>query len=163
MNRIVLGVDPGSLNTGFGVVQGDHEGRLALLASGRIAASPRWPREKRLCRIYDGLKELIDRYQPQALALEEVFLATNVQSALALGQVGGVVLLAAAHASLPVFQYTPLVVKKAVVGYGRASKTQVQLMVEHFLGEKVADDHAADALAVGLCHLFQPRWLPPKL
>ena len=95
-----------------------------------------------------------------ALALEEIFLAANVHSAFTLGQVRGVVLLLAAQSQLPVFHYPPLVVKKAVVGYGQAAKAQVQLMVEQLLGQKVTDEHAADALAVGMCHLFHSRWLP---
>jgi crossover junction endodeoxyribonuclease RuvC len=159
VKRLILGVDPGCLHTGYGIVEGRDRGEVRHVASGRIASSPRWPQSQRLCRIYDSLAELIRLHQPQVLALEEVFLATNVQSALNLGQVGGVVLLAAAHASLPVYQYTPLVVKKAVVGYGRASKDQVQLMVGHLLNREVKDQHEADALAVGLCHLFQMPWL----
>jgi crossover junction endodeoxyribonuclease RuvC len=157
VREIVLGVDPGSRSTGFGVVRGEGE-RLLHLAHGRIAPGARTPLEGRLCRIYDALGELIRRHQPQALAMEDIFLARNVQSALILGQVRGVILLAAAQADLPVFHYPALVVKKAVVGYGQATKTQVQLMVEHLLGLKVANQHASDALAVGVCHLFHRRW-----
>jgi crossover junction endodeoxyribonuclease RuvC len=156
VSRVVLGVDPGSRHTGFGVLRGDGE-ELKHLASGHINAGSRAPLEARLRRIFDGLSELIRVHQPQALALEEIFLSAHVQTALTLGQVRGVVLLAAAQAGLPIFQYPPLVVKKAVVGYGQASKAQVQLMVEHLVGEKVTSQHAADALAVGLCHLFHSR------
>jgi crossover junction endodeoxyribonuclease RuvC len=158
--ELVLGVDPGSVNTGFGLVQAEG-GRLSHLTHGRIAAGARAPLEDRLCRIFDILSDLISRHQPQALALEEIFLAANVHSALTLGQVRGVILLAAARARLPIFHYPPLVVKKAVVGYGQATKHQVQLMVEHLLGLKVANQHAADALAVGVCHLFHHRWPGP--
>ncbi len=157
MSPVILGVDPGSRHTGFGVLHGEGD-RLRHLASGSIRAGATPPLAARLCRIYDSLLELIREYQPQALALEEIFLAANVHSAFTLGQVRGVVLLLAAQSSLPVFHYPPLVVKKAVVGYGRASKTQVQLMVEQLLGMKVSDEHAADALAVGLCHFFHSRW-----
>lgn len=157
MSAIILGVDPGSRFTGFGVFQGEGD-RLQHLASGSIKAGANHPLAIRLCRIYDGLAEVIRVHQPQALALEEIFLATNVHSAFTLGQVRGVVLLLAARSSLPIFHYAPLVVKKAVVGYGRASKTQVQLMVEQLLHLKPADEHAADALAVGLCHYFHQRW-----
>ena len=157
MSLIVLGVDPGSRHTGFGVVQGAGE-RILHLASGGIKAGSRLPLETRLRQIFDDLSDLIQRHQPQALALEEIFLAANVHSAFTLGQVRGVVLLAAAQAGVPIFQYSPLTVKKAVVGYGRATKTQVQLMVAHLLGLKVDNEHAADALAVGLCHLFHSRW-----
>jgi crossover junction endodeoxyribonuclease RuvC len=156
VSRVVLGVDPGSRHTGFGVLRGDGE-ELKHLASGHINAGSRAPLEARLRRIFDGLSELIRVHQPQALALEEIFLSAHVQTALTLGQVRGVVLLAAAQAGLPIFQYPPLVVKKAVVGYGQASKAQVQLMVEHLVGEKVTSQHAADALAVSLCHLFHSR------
>ncbi len=158
MSQIVLGVDPGSRHTGYGVVQGEGE-QLRHLASGGIKVGSRPPLADRLRQIYDALTELILQHQPQALALEEIFLAANVQTAFTLGQVQGVVLLAAAQAAVPIYQYPPLTVKKAVVGYGRATKTQVQLMVQHLLGLKVTNEHAADALAVGMCHLFHSRWL----
>ncbi len=161
MRRVVLGVDPGSRNTGFGVLEEEGE-RLLHLASGAINAGSRPSLELRLRQIYDGLSALIRQHQPQALALEDIFLAANVRSAFILGQVRGVVLLAAAQASLPIFYYPPLVVKKAVVGYGQASKAQVQLMVEHLLGLKITNQHAADALAVGMCHLFHCRWPDPS-
>jgi crossover junction endodeoxyribonuclease RuvC len=157
MREVVLGVDPGSRHTGYGVLWG-HDDRLQHLAHGHIVAGSQATLEKRLCRIYDTLSELIRLHQPRAVALEEIFLGINIQSALTLGQVRGVIILAAAQARLPVFQYPPLTVKKAVVGYGQASKSQVQLMVEHLLGLKVANQHAADALAVGACHLFHRRW-----
>jgi len=157
LRAVILGVDPGSRHTGFGVFQGEGE-RLLHLASGSIKAGSQLPLADRLCRIYDSLGEVIQRYQPQVLALEEIFLGANVKSAFTLGQVRGVVLLLAAQRSLPVCHYPPLLVKKAVVGYGQASKAQVQLMVEQLLGQKVADEHAADALAVGLCHFFHQRW-----
>ena len=101
---------------------------------------------------------MILRHQPQVLALEEIFLAANVKTAFTLGQVRGVVLLLASQKGLPVYHYPPSVVKKAVVGYGQASKAQVQLMVAQLLGQQVTDEHAADALAVGLCHFFHQRW-----
>ncbi len=156
MNAIILGVDPGSRHTGFGVFHGDGD-RLRHLASGSINTS-RPALADRLRQIYDSLAGVIRLHRPQALALEEIFLANNVKSAFTLGQVRGVVLLLAAQSRLPVFHYPPLVVKKAVVGYGQAAKAQVQLMVEQLLGQKVTDEHAADALAVGLCHFFHNRW-----
>ena len=157
MTRIILGVDPGSRHTGFGVFQGEGD-RLQHLASGSIKAGASPPLATRLCRIYDGLAEVIRVHQPQALALEEIFLAANVRSAFVLGQVRGVILLAAAQVALPIFHYPPATVKKAVVGYGQATKAQVQLMVAHLLGVKITNEHAADALAVGMCHLFHSRW-----
>jgi crossover junction endodeoxyribonuclease RuvC len=114
--------------------------------------------ESRLCQIFDGLSELVHKHRPHAIALEEIFLATNVRSAFILGQVRGVVLLLAARNGVPIFHYSPLVVKKAVVGYGQASKTQVQLMVRQLLGVEAKNEHAADALAVGMCHFFHSRW-----
>ena len=156
MSHIVLGVDPGSRNTGFGVIQG-HRDRFTPLTHGHITPAGRSHLAQRLCQIYDRLAALIQEHRPQSLALEDIFLAHNVKSALILGQVRGVVLLVAAQAALPVHLYPPLVVKKAVVGYGQATKDQVKLMVEHLLGLKVANHHAADALAVGVCHLFHTR------
>lgn len=157
MRPIILGVDPGSRHTGFGVVQAVGE-KFLHLASGQINAGSGPPLETRLCRIFDGLQELVRTHRPDALALEEIFLGANVRSAFILGQVRGVVLLLAAQNSLPVFHYPPLVVKKAVVGYGQATKGQVQLMVEQMLGLKISSQHAADALAVSLCHFFHRRW-----
>ncbi len=156
MSRVVLGVDPGSLATGYGVVATGHRD-VAHVTHGQITPGSRSSLEKRLCQIYDGLVELLRQHRPHSLALEEIFLGKNVRSAFILGQVRGVVLLAAAKARVPVHVYPALVVKKAVVGYGQASKAQVQLMVEQLLGLTVANQHAADALAVGVCHLFHLR------
>jgi len=157
VNQVVLGVDPGSQHTGFGVIKGAGE-QFLHLASGQINAGSGPALENRLRRIYDALEDLIRLHRPDAVAVEEIFLAHNVKSAFVLGQVRGVVLLLAAKTSLPIFQYPPLMVKKAVVGYGRASKDQVQLMVEQMLGLKLTSEHAADALAVGMCHFFHRRW-----
>jgi crossover junction endodeoxyribonuclease RuvC len=157
VSLVILGVDPGSRHTGFGVLQGKGD-RLLHLVSGSIKAGSQPPLESRLCRIFDGLSDLIEQHRPQAIALEDIFLATNVRSAFILGQVRGVVLLAGARAALPIFHYSPLVVKKAVVGYGQASKAQVQLMVKQLLGVEPDNEHAADALAVSLCHFFHSRW-----
>jgi len=154
--QVVVGVDPGSQATGFGVVAGGRQ-QVTHVAHGQIAPRSRTPLPERLRQIYDALLEVLERHRPHSLALEDLFLARNVKSALTLGQVRGVVLLAAAQAGVPVHIYPALVVKKAVVGYGQASKFQVQLMVEQLLGLKVAGQHAADALAVGLCHLFHLR------
>lgn len=153
---IVLGVDPGSRVTGYGVVA-EVEADLRHLDSGHLNLSSQWPQSQRLVRIYQRLAKLLHTYQPGALAVEEVFLAHNVQSALKLGLVRGVVLLAAAQLGVPVFEYSPLVVKKAVVGYGQASKDQVKLMVEQLLGHPVTNHNAADALALSICHLFHAR------
>ncbi len=156
VSRGVLGLDLGSQHTGYGIVRGKGD-RLEHLAHGQITPSRGAGLEKRLCQIYDGLGELIRGYALEAVALEDIFLAANVKSALVLGQVRGVALLCAAQAALQVHIYPSLVVKKAVVGYGQATKAQVKLMVERLLGLKVATSHAADALAVGVCHLFHTR------
>lgn len=155
--QVVVGVDPGSQATGFGVVAGEPR-QVAHVAHGQIAPRSRAPLSERLRQIYDTLLAILDRHRPHSLALEDLFLARNVKSAFILGQVRGVILLAAAQMEVPVHFYPALVVKKAVVGYGQASKSQVQLMVEQLLGLKVTGQHAADALAVGLCHLFHLRF-----
>jgi crossover junction endodeoxyribonuclease RuvC len=157
VSTVILGIDPGSRFTGFGVFQGQGD-QLLHLASGSIKTGSRPPLADRLRQIYDSLAEIIRQHQPQALALEEIFLAANVRAAFVLGQVRGVVLLLAAQSALPIYHYPPLTVKKAVVGYGQASKAQVQLMVEQLFKQQVPDEHAADALAVGLCHYFHQRW-----
>lgn len=156
MIQVVLGVDPGSRHTGFGVIQGEG-GRINHLAHGQIVAKSSAPLESRLRQIYDGLIALLSQHRPHSVALEEIFLAQNVRTAFILGQVRGVVLLAAAQAEVPIHLYPPLVVKKAVVGYGQATKVQVKMMVENLLGLTVAGHHAADALAVGVCHYFHSR------
>jgi crossover junction endodeoxyribonuclease RuvC len=157
VSLVILGIDPGSRHTGFGVITANGD-QLLHLDSGSIRAGTQPPLENRLCRIFDGLSKLIHQHQPQAVALEDIFLAKNVHSAFTLGQVRGVVLLAAARSAIPIFRYSPLVVKKAVVGYGQATKDQVQLMVAQLLGVKPANEHAADALAVSVCHLFHHRF-----
>ena len=159
MPQVVMGVDPGSRHTGYGVIRGEGN-RLNHLAHGQIAAKSTAPLELRLCQIYDGLAALLQEHRPHSLALEDIFLAINVQTAFILGQVRGVVLLAAAQMGVPIYLYPPLTVKKAVVGYGQATKDQVKLMVENLLGLTVANHHAADALAVGVCHYFHSRLDP---
>ncbi|MFP3867817.1 MAG: crossover junction endodeoxyribonuclease RuvC [Desulfobacteraceae bacterium] len=156
MSLIVLGIDPGSRVTGYGVVA-EHQEHLQHIDSGHINLASRLPQSQRLLRIHQRLRELLQAHQPGALAVEEVFLAHNVQSALKLGQVRGVVLLAAAQAGVPVFEYSALVLKKAVVGYGQASKAQVKLMVEQLLRHTVNNHNAADALGLSICHLFHAR------
>jgi len=151
MTRI-LGVDPGSLITGFGVIEsaGNHN---RYLDCGAIRTPADHPLEQRLRMIFRGLAGVIREHRPAEVAVEQVFMARNPDSALKLGQARGVAILAAAEADLPVSQYTPRSVKQSVVGSGGADKTQVQHMVRILLnlqGELQAD--AADALAVALCH-----------
>jgi crossover junction endodeoxyribonuclease RuvC len=150
---IVIGIDPGTANTGFGVVR-ISGGRMVALDGGVIETAAEAPVGERLTRLHDSLDELIRWHEPKALALEELFFGKNVASALSVGEARGVVLLAAAKQRLPCFDYTPQAVKKAVCGSGSADKDQVQRMVASLLGlpEPPAPDHAADAFAVAICH-----------
>ncbi len=152
---IVLGVDPGTLRTGYGVVDGDRDA-VRLLQLGAIATNPKDELPFRLQKIYDGLKDVIALHRPEWVALESPFFAKNAQSAMKLGQSKGVALLAARHAGVPIAEYTPTQVKSAVTGYGAADKTQIQYMVQRTLGlidlPQPAD--AADALAIALCHIY---------
>ncbi len=151
----VLGIDCGSEYTGYGVVEQDGDGVLRHLCSGAIRLSPRDPLELRLKKICAGLTEIIRAYSPQQVAIEDVFYAVNVKSALKLGHVRGVAMLAAAQAGLEVVAYSPLSIKSAVVGYGKAEKSQVQIMVARLLKlpEPPQPADAADALAIAICHL----------
>ncbi len=151
----VLGIDCGGEYTGYGVVELGSWGGLVCLACGAIKLSPREPLARRLAQIYGQLSALIDEHQPDEVAIEEIFYALNVKSALKLGQVRGVAMLAAAAAGLDVAEYSPLTIKSAVVGYGRAEKEQVQLMVTRLLGlpEPPQPMDASDALAIAICHL----------
>ncbi|HEY6938713.1 MAG TPA: crossover junction endodeoxyribonuclease RuvC [Terriglobales bacterium] len=151
----VLGVDCGTEYTGYGVVEQAGDGRLSCQAVGAIRLNSREPLPTRLNSIFCRLRELIQEHRPDDVAIEDVFYAVNVKSALKLGQVRGVAMLAAATAGLPVAEYAPLAIKSAVVGYGRAEKSQVQQMVSRLLClESVPQpSDAADALAIAICHL----------
>jgi crossover junction endodeoxyribonuclease RuvC len=150
---VILGVDPGSLRTGYGAIDTDGR-RHRLIEKGFLASSSRLSLPSRLRLIHEGIRTLIVRLQPDVLAVEDVFHAANTRTALVLGHVRGVVLLAGAEAGLPVHEFPPATVKQQVTGYGRAEKQQVAFMVARLLqlpGEGEAGD-AADALAVALCH-----------
>ncbi len=149
----VLGIDPGSEITGWGVIEGDSR-RYRALEYGAIRSSPGQKFSARLLQICNGIEEIIARHQPQACALEDGFLATNVRVTLKLGQVRGVAMLAAERADLEIHEYSPRRVKQTVVGYGNAEKCQVQEMVRLLLSlDTVPEPHdAADALAVAICH-----------
>lgn len=150
----ILGIDPGSHACGFGVISTDGGGGIKYLASGKIVLRARDPLYKRLKELYDGLLSVIREYGPAEASVERVFFAKSARSALSLGHARGVVLLSAASEGLPVYEYTALEVKKAVTGYGRAEKTQVQEMVKAILGvnNRLSAD-SADALAIALCHI----------
>lgn len=151
----VLGIDCGGEYTGYGVVEQDGEGSLRHLCSGAIRLWRRDPLELRLKKICEELTRIIAAWAPEQVAIEDVFYAVNAKSALKLGHVRGVAMLAAAQAGLEVVAYSPLSIKSAVVGYGRAEKRQVQIMVARLLDlpapPQPAD--AADALAIAICHL----------
>ena len=151
----VLGIDCGTEYTGYGVVEQTDSGELRSLAVGAIRLSPREPLPLRLERIFSKLSELIAAYRPELVAIEDVFYSVNVKSALRLGHVRGVAMLAAAAAGLEVCEYAPLAIKSAVVGYGRAEKSQVQEMVARLLclPDIPEPPDAADALAIAICHL----------
>jgi crossover junction endodeoxyribonuclease RuvC len=150
---VVLGIDPGSANTGFGVVISQGQ-RLAALDGGVIDVAPDEPLERRLVRIHARVCDMIKEHRPHALAVEDLFFGQNARTAFSVGQARGVVLLAAGLAGVPSFSYTPQAVKQAVCGSGAAEKGQVQRMVGRLLslGEPPQPDHAADALAVAICH-----------
>lgn len=150
---IVLGIDPGTANTGYGVV-GRRRGRLVALDGGVIETAAGTPLERRLAVLFDALERLIAERRPGAVAVEDLYFGANARSAFAVGQARGVVLLAAGRAGVPCSSYTPQQVKSAVCGSGRADKHQVQQMVQRLLAlpELPRPDHAADALAVALCH-----------
>ena len=151
---IVLGIDPGTASTGYGVVRSESS-RLRALGEGVIATRASLPLEWRLAEIHRRVGELLDHYQPQALALEEIYFGANARTAFAVGQARGVVLLAAGQRQVPSRSYTPQQVKAAVCGHGGADKAQVARMVARLLGlgGPPERDHAADALAVAICEL----------
>jgi crossover junction endodeoxyribonuclease RuvC len=154
----VFGIDCGTEITGFGVVETDETGRQARLvccAMGGIRLAKNKPLPERLIAVHRELTTEIQRWQPDVVAVEEVFYSVNAKSALKLGQVRGVALLAAAGAGLPVAEYAPLKIKSSVVGYGLAKKEQVQFMVARLLDLKELPEpaDAADALAIAICHI----------
>ena len=149
----MLGIDCGSERTGFGVIESDGTAHR-MLAAGVIRTSPKRPFEERLLEIAGGLRRLIREHAPESAAVEEVFYSANVKTALKLAHVRGVALLSAAEAGVAVAEYSPLEIKMSVVGYGRAEKAQVQIMVQSLLRleETIASQDACDALAVAICH-----------
>jgi crossover junction endodeoxyribonuclease RuvC len=151
---IVLGIDPGTADTGYGVVQSEGS-RLRALDGGVIRTRPGVALELRLAEIHARVAELLDRHRPECLAVEELYFGANARTAFAVGQARGVILLAAGQRCLPARSYTPQQVKGAVCGHGRAGKEQVARMVTRLLGlsEPPGSDHAADALAVAVCDL----------
>jgi len=156
---LVIGIDPGTAITGYGLVREGEDGSLALVDYGAIVTPPDQPMNLRLLELYRRLKELLLLHRPDSGAVEKLFFARNVRTALTVGQARGVVLLALAEMKVPLGEYTPLEVKQAVVGYGGADKNQVQQMVRALLelAEVPSPDDAADALAIAICHVHSAR------
>ena len=154
---VVMGIDPGVASTGFGVVRAAG-GQMSAVDGGVIEVPAGEPMEDRLAKIHEELAELLAWHEPAALALEDVYFGKNVRSAIAVGQARGVVLLTAALRGVSCFDYTPQAIKMAVCGSGAAAKDQVQRMVGTLLGlpQPPESDHAADALAVAICHALMP-------
>ena len=149
---MILGIDPGSRLTGWGLLEHSNS-RSAYLASGTFRLGAERPLAERLLRLAEGLEELLARHRPQACAIEQIFSAKNVRSALVLGHARGVILCAMARQGVALHEYSPTQVKQAIVGGGRASKSQIQLMVGALLARKGAfQEDEADALAVALTH-----------
>jgi crossover junction endodeoxyribonuclease RuvC len=155
---LVMGIDPGVANTGFGVVR-VAGGTMSAVDGGVIEAPPGQPLEARLARIHSELEKLVRWHEPVAVALEDLYFGRNVRSAVAVGQARGVAMLAAAQHKIPCFDYTPQAVKMSVCGSGAAAKRQVQHMVGALLGlaNPPESDHTADALAVAICHAGHTR------
>ena len=149
----ILGIDPGYAIVGYGVI--DYEGnKFRTVEYGQITTEAKTELPERLLKIYNELSEIIEKYKPDAMSVEELFFNNNAKTAINVGQARGVILLAAQIRNVRIFEYTPLQVKQAVVGYGRAEKNQVQQMVKMLLSlaEIPKPDDVADALAVGVCH-----------
>lgn len=156
---LVLGIDPGTATTGYGLVREDAAGELQVVDYGVVETPPGLPMPERLLELHSRLSELLLLHRPESGAVEKLFFQRNVTTALSVGQARGVALLALAQAGLAVGEYTPLEVKQAVAGYGGADKNQVQQMVRALLNlsEIPRPDDAADALAVAICHLHSAR------
>ena len=156
---LVIGIDPGTATTGYGLVKENQDGNLKAIEYGVIVTAADLPMPQRLRELYHQLSEIILLHRPESGAVEKLFFQRNVRTAISVGQGRGIALLALAEADLPVAEYTPLEIKQAVVGYGGADKMQVQQMVRALLNldDIPRPDDAADALAVAICHLHSAR------
>lgn len=152
---IILGIDPGIAKVGWGIIK-DEFGKQKVLDYGCFETSSKIDLDERLAKIYDFIVELIEKFTPEILAIEQLYFAANSKTALIVGQARGVILLSASKSNLPTASYTPLQVKQALTGYGRADKNQIQSMVGSILHlpKKVVQDDAADALAIAITHAF---------
>lgn len=150
---VILGIDPGTATTGYGIVKSE-QGKIQMVDYGCILTKSSQDLEDRLVIIFDELTEVIKKFKPNMVAVEELFFASNAKTAISVGHARGVILLACAKAGVPAYEYTPLQVKQAVCGYGRGDKQQIQKMVKALLGlDKIPKpDDAADGLAIAICH-----------
>lgn len=156
---VTLGIDPGTAKVGYGVICEDDQ-KITLVDYGCITTSKDSNKEERLKKIHSQLTKLIEKFNPRSIAVEQLFFCSNAKTALSVGEARGVVLLACAQAGIPLSEYTPLQVKQALTGYGRAEKSQIQHMVKNLL--KLKDipkpDDAADALAIAICHVHSQKF-----
>lgn len=150
---IILGIDPGTATTGYGVIESE-KGKIKEIAYGCVLTKSTESLETRLITIFDELTEIIKKFKPEMVAVEELFFASNTKTAISVGHARGVILLACSKAKVPVYEYTPLQVKQAICGYGRGDKQQIQKMVKALLNleEVPKPDDAADGLAIAICH-----------
>lgn len=160
LEKIVLGIDPGTAITGYGVVAETDKGDFVLLACGVIRTSPKQEMPDRLVEIFQDLQSLIKEFKPDEVAVEKLFFGRNVTTAITVGQARGAVLLACALEKIPIAEYTPAEIKQAVTGYGNADKQQIQQMVVNLLSlsETPKPDDAADGAAIAICHLQTARY-----
>jgi crossover junction endodeoxyribonuclease RuvC len=157
---LVIGIDPGTAITGYGLVKDNPDGSLAVVDYGTVQTLADVEMPRRLMELHQKLKEIVLLHRPESGAVEKLFFQRNVRTALSVGQARGVILLTLAETGLSLAEYTPLEVKQAVVGYGNADKNQVQQMVRALLGlqDVPQPDDAADALAIAICHLHTARY-----
>jgi len=162
--RVVIGIDPGTAITGYGLIEESKNGDLTWLSHGVITTASDWDEPQRLLHLYRSLLAIIKDSKPNCCAVEKLFFQKNVKTALNVGQGRGAALIAVAEAGLEIGEYSPLAIKQAVVGYGKADKKQVQQMVKLLLNlnDVPKPDDAADALAVAICHLHSTRGLIKK-
>ncbi|MEW6680109.1 MAG: crossover junction endodeoxyribonuclease RuvC [bacterium] len=154
---VILGIDPGIAQTGYGIIE-ENKG-LRLIKAGIIKTDKKMPKEKRLLFLYNGLLEIIKEFSPESCGIEDVFFFKNAKTAMGIGEAKGICILASAYSSLPIYDYTPLQIKQAITGFGRATKLQVQEMIKRLLGLSyiIKPDDAADGVACAICHI-QSLW-----
>ena len=160
IERVVIGVDPGTAITGYGVVGQTVEREFELLACGVIRTAAAKAMHLRLLELYDDFRKIIREFTPNEIAIEKLFFGRNVTTAITVGQARGAILLAAAQSGLPIAEYTPAEIKQAITGYGNADKRQIQAMVQRLLNldQLPRPDDAADGVAIALCHLQNSRF-----